>query len=81
MLTRFEQIKTRLLDAEKARQEQEFENKRESKDFGHYLREWDNYNQNSGGTSQTGINELLKPNPISLRKYYFEKEKIYQQIK
>lgn len=81
MLTRLEQIKTRLLDAEKARQEQEFENKRESKDFGHYLREWDHYNQNSEGTSQTGINELLKPNPISLRKYYFEKEKIYQQIK
>jgi hypothetical protein len=81
MLTRLEQIKTRLLDAEKARQEQEFENRRESNDFGHYLREWDNYDQNSGGTSQRGINELLKPNPISLRKYYFEKEKIYQQIK
>lgn len=81
MLARLEQIKTRLLEAEKTRQEQEFENKRESKDFGDYFRKWENYNSNLKSNSYNNINEFLKPYPISLRKYYFEKEKIYKKIK
>lgn len=81
LINRQQNILTRLLESQKAREEQEFENRRESKDFGHYVRSWTEDDYSKPDANRNSFNELLKPNPIGIRKYYQEKQTIYRTFK
>ncbi|MGC8865067.1 MAG: hypothetical protein ACP5O2_05010 [Bacteroidales bacterium] len=80
LLNRQQKILTRLLDAQRAREEQEFDNKREAKDFGNFVRNWNEEGYPNEKASLKSINEILKPNRISIRKYYEDKERIFKTI-
>jgi len=79
IINRNVQIKTRLLEALKAKEEQDFDNQRTSRDFGKYFRQWNENNNRKQEVDIKSVNELLKPIPVGIRKYYFEKDLIYRQ--
>jgi len=69
-LRRQKNIETRLLEAEKAIREQEFENKRVSKDAGNYIRKWDEVAENEYILKKEKSLDNLKLNEVPLRIFY-----------
>jgi len=58
------------LEAEKAIREQEFENKRVSKDAGNYIRKWDEVAENEYILKKEKSLDNLKLNEVPLRIFY-----------
>lgn len=72
-------IEIRLLEADKAIRQQEFENKRISRDAGNYMREWDKtFDEPHFNSGKEKSADVLKLKEVSLRMFYQDLYMNYQ---